>query len=409
MKFSFLILISASLVSNRCTRSISYTEGAINVFSFGAKGNGKDDDTHSIRSAMEFIKNKGHGTVFFPAGVYLIKENGSRSGILQLFNEVSLKGEGADRSIIKLSGDRFNPPSLFYQAWRNEPAINNIIVEGLTFDGNITKQKFDRDYQFCHALSVNNGRNIEVKNCKFQNFRGDGLLFGDTDLPYLNARITRNVKVHHNEFVNIYREGIMFCCIDTAYFHHNTLSGNGYLVGGVDIERHSMNEQVTHVFVYENVFDFRNGIGPIERGALSKFRRGISLGFFYKGYQDGIVDSLSGGHSIYSNTIYEGQIDCYGHINVDIRNNKIINVKKELLKIAYVSPYAINVSDPHKTSDLKNITIVGNSINSQYTDYAIRIHRYKNVKVTKNRLARSRYGTIELVDAKAIIKDNVIH
>jgi polygalacturonase len=41
-----------------------------NVQDFGAKGNGKDDDTHHIQNAFDAIMQEGHGQVVFPEGKY---------------------------------------------------------------------------------------------------------------------------------------------------------------------------------------------------------------------------------------------------------------------------------------------------------------------------------------------------
>lgn len=67
------------------------------VKSFGAKGNGKDDDTAAIQAAIDSLKPLG-GTVFFPAGVY------KTSASLIVPQYVNLKGAGMIASTISFGG-----------------------------------------------------------------------------------------------------------------------------------------------------------------------------------------------------------------------------------------------------------------------------------------------------------------
>jgi hypothetical protein len=379
----------------------------VNVKTHGAKGDGFTDDTEAIKEAIAVAKANGISVVYFPEGHYLVGGAGTKPGIIKLANGVSFTGDGPAKTHIILSGGRFNPVSIFYQEWREEPSIDNVTIQGIDFDGSLNKQTFDAEYQFCHALSINNGKNIEVKNCRFQSFRGDGLLFGDTFEASLNARIVLNVKVHHCEFVNIYREGTMFCAVNGAAFYNNWVHGNGYLVGGVDIERHSANETVLNVAVHDNTFDFRDGFGPIERGRVLKYRRAITIGYFYDGYQNGAADSLSGHHKIYNNTIYQGQIDCFGHLNVTITRNTIINNFENLKGVLHVSTPAINVSDARNTTGLENVVIDSNYIKSSIPGNGIVFYKYKKVTARHNILKGSNLGDVMLINSEGAVNSNI--
>ncbi|HEY9196595.1 MAG TPA: glycosyl hydrolase family 28-related protein, partial [Mucilaginibacter sp.] len=110
---------------------------SVNVKDAGAAGNGINDDTQAIREAIRQAKSEGISSVYFPAGKYLIKECGDKPGILKLSNGVSLVGAGIKNTHIILSGGRTNPNSIFYQAWWEEPSIDNIVIEGIDFDGNL--------------------------------------------------------------------------------------------------------------------------------------------------------------------------------------------------------------------------------------------------------------------------------
>jgi hypothetical protein len=378
----------------------------VNVKDHGAKGDGLTDDTEAIIAAISYAKAQSLKSVYFPRGIYSIQKLGTKPGIIKLLNGVGLTGSGVKDCHIVLSGGRSNPRSLFYQAWWEEPTVSNVLIQGIDFDGNIDKQNFDATYQYCHALSINNGKNIEVKNCKFQNFRGDGVLFGDTFEPTPNARITLNVKVHDNEFFNIFREGAMFCCVDGALFYNNYIHGNGYLVGGVDIERHSEKESVLNVSVYNNTFDFRDGYGPRERGRVIHYRRAVTMGYFYNGYKNGTVDSLSGHHKIYDNKIYQGQIDCFGHVNVSISGNTITNFFENLQGVSHISKPAINVSDARKTTGLENVAVNHNTINSAIPGNGIAFYKYSRISSSYNTLSGADLGGVNLIGSDGKVKFN---
>ena len=382
---------------------------AVDVRTFGAVGDGRTDCGPAIGRAIAYARVHAVPTVYFPAGTYLIRKAESPAGAIRLANGVSLRGAGRAVCTLQLAGGQHNPPALFYQAWRDEPAISNVRVRGFTFDGSLDQQRFDADYQFCHALSINNGHNIEVRDCTFTSFRGDGLLFGDTDEPTSDARITRNVRVHDNEFYNIYREGCMFCCTDSAAFYRNRVHGPGYLVGGVDIERHSANETVRRVAVYQNLFDFRQGFGPAERGRpLAKYRRAVTMGFFYAGYPHGVADGRSGGHRVYDNTVYQGQIDCYGHTDVVISHNTFTSFFEEVAGIAYLTPHAVLVADAGTTVGLTRVRVTRNVIRSQMRGHGVMLNHYSLAAVTDNDIANVRWAGIQLLNASADVLRNSI-
>lgn len=353
---------------------------AVNVIDFGAKGDGLTDDTAAITAAIVACKAKKEGTVILPCGTYLIADKGLTTGVIPLLNGVSLQGYGKFNTRIQLSGGRHNPPPIFYQAWWNEPVINNLKISDLWLDGNISNQTFDslpwtagsKDYQYSHGVTVSNGSGIEISNVRLDGFRGDGLLFGDafqqSTSKSKDFRIAKNISVHDCEFVDIYRQGILFACCDKANVYNNYFHGDGFGVAGIDIERHTDYEQVTNVTVNGNVFNFNDGLAPKERmGVSSKFRRAVSMGFFYAGYKGGKADGKSAGHTITNNLITQGMIDNWGHTNVKIADNYFNSVKEDLTGVGYITPYSINVQDAvGGTSGLSNVTITDNTIISPY-------------------------------------------
>jgi len=396
-----------TLASANTTKSFATTT-YVNVKDQGAKGDGVTDDTKAIRNALLYAKANKLANIYFPDGTYMIAETGDGGGTIRLADGVGMMGSGVATCHIKLTGGRYNPNPVFYQDYIGSPAVGNLVVQGIDFDGNLANQKYDAAYQFCHAFKINNGSNIEVKNCKFQNWRGDGLLFGDTFEPSLNARIVTNVNVHDNEFFNIYREGTMFCCVNGASFYNNNVHGNGYLVGGVDIERHSVNEAVLNVSVYNNTFNFTDGYGPVERGGpIVKYRRAVTMGFFYNGYKNGIADSLSGHHKIYNNKIYQGQIDCWNIINVSMSGNTFSNTYENISGVSFLTAPAINVSDNAGATGLINVSADNNIINSAMGN-GITFKNYTKVTGNGNTITGTRLDGISILGTSGAFCNNNI-
>ncbi|AYL95785.1 glycosyl hydrolase family 28-related protein [Mucilaginibacter celer] len=399
------ILVAQPAISLAATAAPT---NAVNVKDQGAKGDGVTDDTKAITNALLYAKSTGKANIYFPDGTYMIGQPGNGGGIIKLVDGVGMTGNGPATCHIKLTSGRYNPNSIFYQDYVGMPSIGNLTIQGIDFNGNLPLQKFDADYQFCHALSINNGKNIEVKNCKFQSFRGDGLLFGDCFEPTLNKRIVTNVNVHDSEFFNIYREGTMFCCVNGASFYNNNVHGDGYLVGGVDIERHSVNESVLNVSVYNNTFNFADGYGPAERGGPKvRYRRAVTMGFFYNGYKNGIADSLSGHHKIYNNKIYQGQIDCWGIINVSISGNCFTNVYENITGVNFLTTAAINIADPANTKGLIKVSADNNVIKSAIGN-GIVFHGYTQAQANANTITGTRSDGINLIATSGYFYGNTV-
>jgi|GEM_PF-4587751 len=67
-----------------------------NVKSYGAVGNGTNNDTTAIQSALNAAKNAGGGVVYLPAGTYKITAAANRRVALSIGRGVVLQGEGKD-------------------------------------------------------------------------------------------------------------------------------------------------------------------------------------------------------------------------------------------------------------------------------------------------------------------------
>ena len=168
---------------------------SVSVIDFGAKGDAVTNDFQSIQNAINYIAIKKGGIVFFPKGTYLIKgkNNGLTDGLNIINSNITLKGEGIS-SIIKQGDSSFYALSINNNNTGSnniKDNVKNIKIIGIKFMCNIEALGFS---EFKHLLNIHAVTSIEISDCTFQGFRGDGILIGSGN----TAGIER-----HNEDVTI--------------------------------------------------------------------------------------------------------------------------------------------------------------------------------------------------------------
>jgi hypothetical protein len=107
------------------------------VTAFGAKGDGKTDDTAAVQAALAFVQRGGQGnapnkTLFFPAGTYLI----TTTLLLNETSGVMLLGTGATTTLLWGGGKAPAPPpdgGLNRLLWSD--GNTRFHLEGFVFDG----------------------------------------------------------------------------------------------------------------------------------------------------------------------------------------------------------------------------------------------------------------------------------
>jgi len=133
----FLLVLAslASLAKTNPSTARKEPNGWLNVRLFGARGNGSTDDTESIQDAVDSASDDGGGTVFFPAGVYLITRP------ISLASGVSIEGVSQTATVVKKTNDTANADGfdcVFYA--RKKVGWH---IRGLTVVGNRTRNPAD--------------------------------------------------------------------------------------------------------------------------------------------------------------------------------------------------------------------------------------------------------------------------
>lgn len=160
--------------------------GHFDVRQFGAVGDGSHDDRDAIQRAIDAAQRVGGGVIYFPAGTYIVGSTFSilRSGVAGTPTRLALLGapEGA---ILKAGDGNTSTSSIM-----NINERNNVLVYGLTFDGNIDNISGTptRD------VLVISAEEVVFDSCVFKNSKGHGLFFS-TDIKKSGVRSCRFVNM----------------------------------------------------------------------------------------------------------------------------------------------------------------------------------------------------------------------
>lgn len=173
-----------------------------NVQDFGAKGDGKTDDTAALTHAIQ----RGDGELYFPRGDYRISRPLYIS--LQQFGRLSIRGDGGTARItmsgsgpaihlVGTHGGTANPESVHDQVWKTErmPIIQDLEIvgahnnaDGIRLDGvmqpTLSKLLIRRCRHGVHIVKRN--RNVDIANCHIYENRGIGIYFDHVNLHQTN-------------------------------------------------------------------------------------------------------------------------------------------------------------------------------------------------------------------------------
>lgn len=173
---------------------------------FGAKGDGRSDDTLAIQATIMAARQAGGGTVYIPTGTYIL---GQPQGIFKILlrpaSNVWIKGDGP-RTILRAANDlnvtgRDSGYNFIRHivADQHVPRIDNFTVSNLTFDHNGSRNLIPASHvgKDNVAVGVEVGENIRVENCTFIGNAGrQTLSFGNNASP----QPIHNLTIQNNTF-----------------------------------------------------------------------------------------------------------------------------------------------------------------------------------------------------------------
>jgi len=150
--------------------AISPATGSINIRQFGARGDGQQDDTQSIRDACHFARRSSEArTLLFPAGRYLVT-----GPLLELGpndNRLAFRGQDAETTHILLGAD------LDTALIRIEGAPDKDRVEWVTFS-ELSFINRKRRYRG-DCVHINQAYHIDWLRCRWIGWNGHALYLDD--------------------------------------------------------------------------------------------------------------------------------------------------------------------------------------------------------------------------------------
>jgi hypothetical protein len=180
----------------------------LSVKRFGAKGDGKTDDTKSIRAAFASIDKIG-GTVYFPSGTYLTDVVDIRP---EQGKTVLVIGDGPT-SIVKMGSGFVNPVAVFFC---EIPGVK-LTFKNLTINGNymnrprtwktVAAELINVDHPLS-GIFVYNVNSLTVTMCRLERLHGDAIACYSAnrlqaDYNTINNASGTGIKGHRVVFMDV--------------------------------------------------------------------------------------------------------------------------------------------------------------------------------------------------------------
>ncbi|ESQ75048.1 hypothetical protein ABAC402_11630 [Asticcacaulis sp. AC402] len=289
------------------------------VLDFGAKGNGVANDTKAIQAAINAAHAAGGGSVYLPAGLYIVTGNDimNSTGALRLLSDVTIYGDGMGETTIKVA-DGWSGKITGIIRTPFAVQTHDVGVRDLTLDGNRANTSGKIDGFFTGVAPGNPGQayNITVDGVEIMNCEGYGF---DPHEQTVNLTVSNSVS-HGNGL-----DGFTADYLINSTFVNCVAYDNG---------RHGFNVVTsTRDFTIVNSVAYGNGGAgvTVQRGSEDitwPTRVAISGGEFYDNAKGGILVQMADHVTIENASIHDNDtygIRLYGATHTLIQNNSIFN------------------------------------------------------------------------------------
>jgi hypothetical protein len=351
----------------------------VSVRDFGAKGDGKTDDTAAIQAAINASNN-----VFFPRGTYVLgtilgtDTNFIYNRFLTLHSNLTLSGEGAT-SVLKLR-DHFldNPDDTTGNANMlvgND--VQNVSISNLYFDlngqNNLTPAPAPgktKRIRTSYAILVFGGSNLKIENNSFVNSAGRNVILlqrhrntAETGWPATGASVSGNTLINGGAYVgsgieNPYNDDFSFIYVswDNSDISNNYIKQDNlnialkHYAGGIEVHADNQTADGNTLIGVNPAFYIANDKMPITQNIKvsgNTIRNSLRGVVFFLGKEAVLKD-------------------------IEVSNNKI-----QLARIPSSTSGCIGIQvpnggrtifDPTHTNDsyVENVTIKSNTISNSF-------------------------------------------
>ena len=235
------------------TASIYTTEPASSLVvdvtdgNYGAKGNGRTDDTAAIQKAINFVAGKGGGTVYIPNGTYLI----DTISTIKMRSNITVKMED-DTVLEAIPSDQGSYHVFFIRG------VENVQVIGGTLIGDRDEHIGDEG-EWGMGIGILGAKNITIEKVNIKDFWGDGVYIGA-----YNKKSSEDIMLYNIVADNNRRQGITIVegngikIINSVFKNTNGTDP----AAGIDIEPNN-DELVTNVDILSSKFLHNESYGIV--------------------------------------------------------------------------------------------------------------------------------------------------
>ena len=202
------------------TRPFALPVKEINVKEYGAKGDGKTNDTKAIKEAFAQLYKAG-GTIYFPKGNYLtdIIDIRPAEGV-----SIEVKGDRGKTIILKDPADETAVALFFCEIPKVSLIFRDLRLEGSSSGRPKAWKEFENSGTYIienpvRGIFVYNLEKLTVAGCTIQDFHGDAI----------SAYSTAEYIAHDNTVRNVNGTGIKGHRVVNMNIFENTIENTGFI------------------------------------------------------------------------------------------------------------------------------------------------------------------------------------
>lgn len=331
---------------------------SVNVKWFGATGDGVTDDTAAIQAAIDSLPNGG--TVYVPAGNYMIKAHDSEQALVRPYYLYDAGGI-ALKSNITLYMDDSATLSAIKNTEHNYNIIrivgrDNVKIRGGKIRGDLNlRTPSELNGEWGYGIALQGSTRVLIEDVDIQQNIGDAInLQAGVD----NVTINKQVVIQRNYIDKNRRQGISVEGVEQCIIRDNTITGTGGTApeAGIDLEPGSLVVKNNQVVIENNRITNNKGAG-LQITRLIPTRDSNTNVFVHNNYFSGNVGNTT--------TDAGAQIHAFGSKYIRITDN---------IFVGGASFYGIHLYN------FDNFVISGN----QFTDSGLHLRVAHNGVVSNN-------------------------
>lgn len=219
-------------------------DGPVNVFWFGAKGDGVTNDTTAIQEALKavYTNNGGNGeTVFFPAGTFV-------SGPITIGSNINIVLSPAT-ILSGLSGAFPNENDAFI----NISSQENVVIDGSNALVTMPKSEFTTG-EGRHTVSIYNSKNVKIYDLRTEDSGGDGFYIGAPTEGFCENILLSNCYANNHRRQGISVISVKGLTVDGGVYSNTKGTAPE---AGIDLEPNHPSQFLQNIHI-RNVFTNQN-------------------------------------------------------------------------------------------------------------------------------------------------------